>query len=57
MTYFTLYSDNFCWCVRTLRVRDEEGRWQQRTPAMAAGLSEHPWTLLEWVTRPAAHTS
>ncbi len=57
MTYFTLYSYNFCWCVRTLRVRDEEGRWQQRTPAMAAGLSEHAWTLLEWVTRPAAHTS
>ncbi len=57
MTYFTLYSYNFCWCVRTLRARDEEGQWQQRTPAMAAGLSEHPWALLEWVTRPAAHTS
>jgi hypothetical protein len=25
MTYLTLDSDNFCWCVRTLRVRDEEG--------------------------------
>ena len=38
MTYFTLYSYNFCWCVRTLRVRDEEGRWPRRTLAMAAGL-------------------
>jgi IS1 family transposase len=57
MTYFTLYSYNFCWCVRTLRVRDAEGQWQQRTPAMAAGLTPHPWTLLEWLTRPAAHTS
>jgi hypothetical protein len=57
MTYFTLYSYNFCWCVRTLRKRDGEGQWQQRTPAMAAGLTEHVWTLLEWVTFPAAHTS
>jgi len=57
MTYFTLYSYNFCWCVRTLRARDAGGQWQQRTPAMAAGVTEHPWTLLEWVTRPAAHTS
>jgi len=57
MTYFTLYSYNFCWCVRTLRVRDAEGRWHQRTPAMAAGLTAHPWTLREWVTRPATHPS
>jgi IS1 family transposase len=57
MTYFTLYSDNFCWCVRTLRKRDGEGQWQQRTPAMAAGLTEHAWTLLEWVTFPATRTS
>jgi IS1 family transposase len=57
MTSFTLYSDNFCWCVRTLRKRDGEGQWQQRTPAMAAGLTEHAWTLLEWVTFPATRTS
>jgi IS1 family transposase len=57
MTYFTLYSYNFCWCVRTLRTRDGKGPWQQRTPAMAAGLTEHPWTLREWVTFPTAHTS
>ncbi len=25
LTYFTLYSYNFCWPVRTLRVRDAEG--------------------------------
>jgi hypothetical protein len=54
MTYFTLYRDNFCWCVRTLPKRDGKGQWQQRTPAMAAGLTEHAWTLLEWVTFPAA---
>jgi IS1 family transposase len=53
MTYFTLYSYNFCWPVRTLRERDDEGRWKQRTPAMAAGLSDHVWTMREWITTPA----
>jgi IS1 family transposase len=53
MTYLTLYSYNFCWCVRTLRVKDEEGRWQARTPALAAGLTDHVWTWREWFTRPA----
>jgi len=52
LTYFTVYSYNFCWPVRTLRVRDAEGHWQQRTPAMAAGLSDHLWTLFEWLTFP-----
>lgn len=48
----TLSSYNFCWPVRTLRVRDVEGHWRQRTPAMAAGLSDHIWTLSEWLTFP-----
>jgi hypothetical protein len=52
LSYFTLYSYNFCWPVRTLRVRDAEGHWRQRTPAMAAGLSDHIWTLSEWLTFP-----
>jgi IS1 family transposase len=52
MTYFTLYSYNFCWAVRTLRERGEEDRWQPRTPAMAAGLADHVWSLKEWVTFP-----
>jgi len=53
LTYFTLYSSNFCWPVRTLRVRAAEGHWRQRTPAMAAGLADHIWTLSEWLTFPA----
>ncbi len=53
VTYFTLYSYNFCWVVRTLRVKDSEGRWRQRTPAMAAGLTDHMWQLSEWLTYPA----
>ncbi len=52
MTYFTLYSYNFCWPVRTLRRRGEDGCWQGRTPAMAAGLADHEWSLKEWVTFP-----
>lgn len=53
VTYFTMYSYNFCWPVRTLRVRDIEGRWRPRTPAMAAGLADHIWTLAEWLTFPS----
>jgi len=52
MTYFTMYNYNFCWCVRTLRVKAREGHWQGRTPAMAAGLTDHVWTLQEWLCFP-----
>lgn len=48
-TYFTLYSYNFCRPVRTLRTRTDEGSWRQRTPAMAAGLTDHGWSLQEWL--------
>jgi len=53
MTVFTLYSYNFCWTVRTLRQKDEQGKWQQRTPAKVAGLTDHVWSLEEWLTFPA----
>ena len=52
-TYFTLYSYNFCWPVRTLRTRSRDGPWQKRTPAMAAGLTDHVWSLAEWLKFPA----
>jgi IS1 family transposase len=52
-TRFSHFSYNFCWPVRTLRVRGEDGAWQKRTPAMAAGLTDHLWTLLEWLSYPA----
>ena len=57
MTYLTMYSYNFCWCVRTLRVKDEDGRWQERSPALAAGLADHVWAWREWFTRPAAQSA
>ena len=53
VTYFTMYSYNFCWPVRTRRQGSRRHGYQQRTPAMAAGLADHIWTLKEWLTLPA----
>jgi hypothetical protein len=53
VTYFTMYSYNFCWPVRTLRVKGPDGAWEQRTPAMTAGLTDHVWSLAEWLAYPA----
>ena len=52
-TYFTMYGYNFCWAVRTLRVKGADDRWRKRTPAMSAGLADHVWSLREWLTFPA----
>lgn len=41
---------NFCWYHESLRRPALEGasrKWQERTPAMAAGLTDHCWTMLE----------
>jgi hypothetical protein len=53
VTYLTMYVYNFCWPVRTLRIKDGEGRWQERSPAMAAGLADHVWTIPEWLAFPS----
>lgn len=52
MTYFTQFTYNFCWPVRTLATKSETGQRAERTPAMAAGLADHIWTLEEWGTLP-----
>lgn len=52
-TVFSYFSYNFCWPVRTLRVKGDDGRGQARTPAMVAGLADHAWPLREWLTLPA----
>lgn len=52
VTYLTTYSYNFCWAVRTLREEELPGRYRARTPAMAAGLTDHLWSLKEWLTYP-----
>jgi hypothetical protein len=41
---------NFCWSHESLRLATPEGaspKWQERTPAMAAGLTDHRWTMVE----------
>jgi len=54
VTYFTMYSYNFCWPVRTLRYHDEwTGGRTPCTPAMAARLADHVWSVREWITYPA----
>jgi len=44
---------NFTRSVKTLRVEltnPSQARWQQRSPAMAAGLTDHLWTVQELLT-------
>ena len=45
---------NFTRPVKTLRVElpnpSKQARWQQRTPAMAASLTDHLWTIQELLT-------
>ena len=53
VTYLTLYAYNFCRPVRTLAVRHERGQRRPRSPAMAAGLADHVWTMAQWFSMPA----
>jgi hypothetical protein len=53
MTYVTLYRSDFCWCVRTQRRKDEQWLLRERSPAVAAGLTDHVWTWSAWFNRPA----
>jgi IS1 family transposase len=57
MTYLTMDADNFGGAVRTMRVKDAEQEWKERTAAMAAGLTDHKWTRREWFTRPAVQSA
>jgi len=57
VTYLSLYCYNFCWPVRTLTVTDAEGRRVRRSPAMAAGLTDHVWSMSEWLARPTVQRS
>jgi hypothetical protein len=45
---------NFTRPVKTLRIElsnpSKQARWQQRSPAMAAGLTDHIWTVQELLT-------
>lgn len=52
-TYFVCYSYNFCWPLRTLAIHNDDGSRSPRSPAMAAGLADHVWSLKQWLTFPA----
>src|SRR5262245_24906924 len=47
---------NFCWVHDSLRVASDaelgRSKWRERTPAMAAGLTDHCWTMQEWLSQP-----
>src|ERR1700710_494407 len=46
---------NCCWEHDSLRVAKGPGgrlKWVDRTPAMAAGLTDHRWTMHELLSRP-----
>ncbi len=44
---------NFCWTHQSLRLRASGGRtWLDRTPAMAAGLTDHVWRMEELLRYP-----
>jgi hypothetical protein len=53
-TWLVVLWYNYGWCVRTLRqkVQEEPPRYRQRTPAMAAGLTDHAWTMPELLSYP-----
>src|SRR5690606_35010826 len=53
VTSLTLYAYNFCWPVRALARQDEGGHRRPRSPAMAAGLADHVWTMAEWFSMSA----
>ena len=56
-TWLVVVWYNFGWCVRTLRqqVQKSPPRYRQRTPAMAAGLTDHAWTMQELLSYPVYH--
>jgi transposase-like protein len=50
---------NFCWTHDSLRVASAPGerlKWRDRTPAMAAGLTDHRWTMHELLSQPIPMT-
>ncbi len=38
---------NFCRVHESLTIKDGNGKTTKRTPAMAAGVADHPWSLTQ----------
>ena len=56
MSWFATAYYNFCRPHLGLRLR-EDGRWRARTPAMAAGITDHVWSIREFMDSPLVHHS
>jgi hypothetical protein len=54
MSWFAAANYNFCRPHLGLREK-EDGRWSKRTPAMASGISDHVWSLDEFMSYPLTH--
>lgn len=54
VTFFICYCYNFCWPVRTLQEKNQDGIYQARTPAMSAKLADHIWSIKERLKMPCA---
>jgi IS1 family transposase len=54
MSWFGAAYYNFCRPHLGLRER-EDGRWSKRAPAMASGISDHVWSLEEFMSYPLTH--
>ncbi len=54
VTWLCVVYYNFSWTPRTLRVQvqEEPPRYDYRTPAMVAGLTDHGWTMESLLTYP-----
>jgi len=51
--WFEIGVYNFCWAVEPLTLIAPDETRTKRSPAQAAGLTDHLWTLEEWVKYPA----
>lgn len=51
MSWLMVTHYNFCWANRMLRVSVGKQRYTRRSPAMAAGIVDHIWTVEELLAR------
>ena len=52
VTFFVSFSYNFCWAVRTLNPLKSADTKNKVTPAMSANLTDHVWSIKEWLSYP-----
>ena len=52
MSWLSVGLYNFCWPHGSLQIR-ESTLVMPRSPAMAAGLTDHLWSIREWLLKPA----